>query len=126
MRHLGTALYSDAHALERDVNPIQENAVSTSSRPLSPFSPPPTPAPGHPLSTVDWEDTIALHDITSIPKISPGDFDIRTHVGVLILDEEASEDPSLTLVQKLTQGKIFEHPGTSLLRSGGRSRRKCM
>jgi hypothetical protein len=69
-------------------------------------------------------DIADLSFTTALPKISTGFFDIKCHIGVIIIDDHVCADTSLTLEQKLLKGMIFEHSGPDMKRSiDGQGRR---
>jgi hypothetical protein len=62
---------------------------------------------------INWNDTADLSQTAELPTITSRDFDIRSDIGIIIIDEHVCADSSLTLKQKLMEGLVFEHSGPS-------------
>ncbi|KAG8424585.1 hypothetical protein J3458_001362 [Metarhizium acridum] len=56
-------------------------------------------------------DLTDLNETTSLPRISQTPFDIRCHIGIIVIDESICANTALTLRQKLVSGRIYEHSG---------------
>lgn len=67
--------------------------------------------------SIDWNDRTEPRFSTTLPRLSAGTFDIRSHVGVIIIPASCCADSSLTLAQKLRRGIIYEHQGNGMLSS---------
>ncbi|KAK1756509.1 hypothetical protein QBC47DRAFT_380078 [Echria macrotheca] len=61
-----------------------------------------------------WEETTDLSQIYSIPQILWPCFDIKCHIGVIIIADKICADTSMSLAQKLLAGRVFEHAGPSM------------
>jgi hypothetical protein len=70
-----------------------------------------------PNPDVNWNDRNDLRLAAELPRITTQAFDIRCHIGVIIIDRGISDDTTLSLEDKLRSGWIFEHPGPHVERS---------
>jgi hypothetical protein len=69
------------------------------------------------VSPTGWQDFSDPSLTAVLPKLSTGLFDIRTHLGIIILEEDTCTDTGLNLSQKLAVGTIYEHAGPEMERS---------
>ncbi|KAK3343446.1 hypothetical protein B0T25DRAFT_521590 [Lasiosphaeria hispida] len=70
---------------------------------------------GHqPHHDTRWEDTTDLNQTDALPRIASPFFDIKCHVGVIVISDKTCADTSTSLAQKLLAGRVFEHAGSSL------------
>lgn len=67
--------------------------------------------------TTDWNDKTELNFTTALPRLSARTFDIRSHLGVIVIPALCCVDTRLTLAQKLERRIIYENKGNEMLSS---------
>ncbi|KAF5228116.1 hypothetical protein FAUST_11306, partial [Fusarium austroamericanum] len=70
-----------------------------------------------PFSDISSDDTPDFSDITTLPDILSVPFKFMSHLGIVAIQDEIFTDKAFSLREKLTTGKIYEHPGPYLKQS---------
>lgn len=67
-----------------------------------------------PRETARWEETSDLSRIKSLPQLLFPWFDIKCHIGVIVIADDICADTRMSLAHKLMAGRVYEHAGSSM------------